>query len=117
MKAIYLRDTYDKTNGSFVGDIAIIVLQRTVTISHVVAPVCVNWNKKYTTIPNGSFGMVKLLYNYLWYFIILYILLLLIIIFWHNSKLKENGRGICKLNVRVKNKGNLIKNLKTKKIK
>lgn len=40
-------------------DIAVVVLKTKVTFSHMVAPICIDWHKKYT-FQNGSIGKVYL---------------------------------------------------------
>lgn len=53
-------ETFNGLSGSFAEDIAIVELQNKVTISHVVAPVCMHWGASdLYNITDGTFGQVN----------------------------------------------------------
>jgi hypothetical protein len=60
VKKIYLNEDFSRTGGSYVNDIAVIVLNDKVSISDGVAPVCIDWSGKYN-VPNATQGKVCLL--------------------------------------------------------
>ncbi|XP_029344850.1 modular serine protease-like [Acyrthosiphon pisum] len=57
VKIIYLKDGYFGPTGYHTEDIAIIVLQDTVSFSNGVAPVCIDWNGNYNVV-NGVRGKI-----------------------------------------------------------
>lgn len=59
MGFVYLKENYYGSSGYHANDIAIIVLPIKVNISNVVAPVCLDWTKKYTNVANGAMGKVN----------------------------------------------------------
>jgi len=54
---IHLNEDYNGRYGFHAQDIAIIVLQKGVSFSNDVAPVCIDWNGKYNVV-NGDQGKV-----------------------------------------------------------
>jgi len=56
---IHLKEGYNGPTGFHAEDIAIIVLQKGVSFSNGVAPVCIDWNGKYNVV-NGDRGKVGL---------------------------------------------------------
>jgi len=59
VKIIHLKEGYYGPTGYHAEDIAIIVLQNTVSFSNGVSPVCIDWNGKYNVV-QGDRGKVSL---------------------------------------------------------
>jgi len=57
VKIVYLTEGYNGHTGSYFEDIAIILLEKRVSFSEGVAPVCIDWNGEYMDY-NGDRGKV-----------------------------------------------------------
>jgi len=59
VERIHLKETYFGLSGHYAEDIAVVVLQNSVSFSNGITPICMDWNGDYN-VYNGDQGMVGL---------------------------------------------------------
>jgi len=61
VEMVYLNEGYNGEHGLYANDIAVIVLEKKLSFSNGVVPVCIDWDSIYK-VKNEDSGMVNMLY-------------------------------------------------------